>query len=273
MASKLAVINPYLNSILFDWCYNLPLEQVRTMSMRYRRMLASEARTKNWCASSSIDEKMIFLAEIGANFGFTIFFDKAKGGVALKQIWEKYEAEKTASAQQDHAKFKVFITTAKETAFFMGLCSQTINNETYLRALDYNKTGFSIRNWKKKLNTPVQDEINEVVANANVVSDTILNSGMVFDVASQVFGINDVEAKLLLYYYRFRQRYISRDTLNMHFKGYIAIQRINRAFKKLQLNGYLTKHIDWRKFECTISPSGVLLSNDIINRVLKQNDF
>ncbi len=233
----------------------------------------SEAKIKNWCAKSTTDEKMIFLTLIGANCGLTIMFNKAKMGVALKEIWDKYEAEKKAAAQQDHAKLKVFVTTSKETAFFMGLCGQTISNETYLRTLDFNKTGHEIRNWRKRLDSVGQEEISEVASNADLIANTIVSSGVTFDMATTLFGINDVETKILLYCYRIRHRYVSRNEINSHFEGYIAVKKINRAWKRLQLNDHLSKHPDWTKYECTISSSGVLLANDVISRILKMTQF
>ena len=273
MKVKDPLFNPYLSAFFFDLVYGLPPDEVRKLPIKYRRILTSEAKTKHWCEKSGYNEKMYFCTLLGLNCGLTIMPDKDKIGMSIKRIWEKFEEDRKAAAQSEQVKLKFYVTTSKETAFFMGLCGQTLNGDTYIKSLDYNKTGFAINEWRKRLDTPVQTEMLEISEHANTIAQTIISSGMTFDAIRTLFGINDVEAKVLLFVYKSRNRYVPRDEVGAYFSGYIGTVKINNAWKRLQLNEYILKHPDWRKNQCTISPSGILIANEIISRILKQNAF
>jgi hypothetical protein len=273
MKVKDPIFNPYLSAFFFDLVYNLPPDEVKKLPIKYRRILTSEAKTKHWCEKSGYNEKMYFCTLLGLNCAFTILPDRDKIGMSIKRIWEKFEEDRKAAAQSEQVKLKFYVTTSKETAFFMGMCGQTLNGDTYIKSLDYNKTGYALNGWRKRLDTPVQSEVLQVSEHANTIADTIINAGITFDAIRTLFGINDVEAKVLLYTYKFRNKYIGRDEVLAHFDGYIGTVKINNAWKRLHLNEYLSKHPDWRKNAGTISPSGILIANDIINRILKSNQF
>jgi hypothetical protein len=273
MGAKIVIRNPFLSAITYDLCYGLSPDAIKKLSIKYRRMFASNIKVKNFCERASLDERVHFFNEIGASTGFTVFFDKVKSSVSLKEILQKYEEEKLASAQQQHANLGVYVTTDKETAFMLGLMSQTINTASYLRALDFNKTGYHIKNWGKRLDTPIQEETLEAINNVGVVLTTVLSTGITFDVVNDLFGLNDIEVKILMYFYKYRQSYISKDAIDSYFVGYLAKHKITRALKKLLLNNYIRKHADWKLHKQTITADGIKIVNDFLSRVLKANEF
>lgn len=273
MASKVVIRNVYLNAICFHYCYNLPTEVLKGLSIKYRRMLASQAKCKAWCETSSMDEKMQFFNAIGLNNAITIFPDKIKSGVSLKEILQKYENEKLAAAQKEQANLGCYVVTDRDTAFLLNSMSMSINHESFIRALDFNKTGYSIKNWSKTLDSPIQTETLVMLENKKLIGSTILNAGLCFDVVTQLFGLNQYHVKILLFLYQRRQAYIFRDDIIAYFDGYISRTRMTRALKKLILNEYLDKHQQWQTYQYRISVKGITVVNEFINRIIKQNQF
>lgn len=273
MGAKIGIKNVFLNAITYHYCYNLPENEVKKLHIRYRRMLASQAKTKAWCEKSTVDEKLIFFNAIGLNTGLTILPDKVKSGVSLKEILKKYDEEKLSAAQKEQANLGCYVVTDRDTSFLLSLMGMTINHESYLKALEYNKTGFAVKEWTKHIDSPNQMEMFGVIDNAMTVSNTILNAGLSFDVATELFEVNPNELKILLWLYQKRQMYLFRDDIIGHFSGYISHQRALRAVKKLILNEYLDKHQEWQTYRYRISSKGLTLVGDFINRILKQNQF
>lgn len=273
MGAKIVIKNPFLNAVTYHYCYNMPTETLKTLGIKYRRMLSSQARTKAWCEKSSIDEKLHFFNAIGLNCGLTVFPDKVKSGASLKEILRKYDEEKRAAAQKDQANLGFYVTTDRDTAYLLGNMSMTINHQSYIRALDYNKTGYSIKNWSKVLDSPGQAQTLEVLENTKVVSDTILQAGLAFGVVTQLFEVNECQLKILMFMYQRRQSYVFRDDIVAYFYGYESKTRMARAIKKLILSDYLEKHQDWQTYQYRISSKGIVVVSEFVNRVLKQSQF
>lgn len=271
---KIEVIrNPFLNAMMYDLCFNIKDEVRNSLSIYYRRILASPIKTKNFCENSSIDTKLKFFHAIGLSNALTVFPDKIKSGVVLKQILQKYDEERLVAAQKEHAELGVYVTTDKETGFLLGLMGQNINSKSFLLNLDYNKTGYHIKQWDKKLSTTAHKELLDSVENSNVVSKTIFNAFLDLNLATTLYGINAVDFKILLYFFTVRQMYISRDSVWDKFEGYIQKKKTTMSLKRLLLNGYIKKHIDWQHLQYTISTQGIDLITQFILRVFKQNNF
>lgn len=265
--------NPFLNAVMYDLCYSMT-EEIRTgLSIYYRRILFSERKTKSFCENSSIDTKLKFFNAIGLNNALTVFPDKSKSGSSLKEILKKYDNEKLAAAQKEHAVMGMYVTTDKETSFLLGLMGQNINSKSFLLNLDYNKTAYHIKEWGKKLSTPMHHELLDTVENSGVVAKTILHSFLNMDATITLYGINQVDLQVLLYFFVKREMYISRDSVWDKFEGYVQKKRTTMSIKRLLLNDYLKKHIDWKLVKYTISAKGIDLINMFMQRVLKENNF
>lgn len=273
MAQKIVIRNVFLNALTYELCYNLPTEITKGLNIKYRRMLATQAKAKAWCENSSMDEKIHFFHAIGLSSAFTVFPDKVKSSVSLKEILKKYENEKLAAAQKEQAALGCYVSTDRDISFLVNLMGMTINSESYIRALEYNKTGYAIREWGKHLDSPLQTEGIAVVENAKVISTTILHTGMTFMVAKELFEMNGIEMMVLCLYYSKRQVYIARDDIYAYFVGYITRGRLLRAVKRLLINDYLEKHMEWRTHQYRISSKGINIVSEFINRIVKANTF
>lgn len=273
MGAVLSIKNPFLNALTYDFCYNMPTEKVKELPMKYRRMLASEARTKNFCERASLDDRIMFFVAAGISFGLSFFIDNVTTGVSLKKVLKDYAEEKLSAAQSKQTKMGVYVTTDKETMFLMGLMSSTVNNDTYLKTLDFNKTGYNIKNWSKELDTDGQKELLELTTNATFIAKMMLNNILTLNASKELFKLNPIEISILLAYYQRRHVYLDHKFLIEIFYGYIAKAKVTRGNAKLVLNGYIKKHIDWRKPQAIITAKGIGVVNDYMSTVLKQNEF
>jgi hypothetical protein len=262
-----------LNAICYDFCYNITEEQRKALPIKYRRMLLSQTMTKTFCAKSSFDEKIMFLHHLGIKFGITFFPESASNHLNLKKILQNYEEEKKAAAQSTQVKMGVYVSTDKEIAFMMAMMGMTISNETYIKALDYNKIGFSIKNWDKKLNAIEQIKTEDVYENANLVVDTVFNSLLLNSVSKELFNATPLQICILLYLFTKRHTFVTRETIFDRFIETTTKAIFSRHFKKIMLTNLVRKHADWSRGEFTISTAGIKLVNDYISQVFKANKF
>lgn len=269
---KMEIIrNPFLNSVMYDLCYNLPDEIKKGLSIYYRRILFSERKTRGFCENSSIDTKLKFFHAIGMSNALTIFPDKTKSGVALKEILKKYEQQRIAAAQKEHAMLGVYVTTDKETSYLLGLMGQNINSKSFLLNLDYNKTGYHIKQWDKKLNSQPHNQLLEATENAGIVANTIFNAFLGMDAVITLFGINQVDLQIVLYFFTQKEKYLSKEMVWDKFEGYVQKKRTTMSLKRLLENEYLRKNFDLSKY--TITSKGIDLIHAYMKRILKVNNF
>jgi len=269
MGKKIIIKNPIFNAILYDICFNYPQEDIKKLPIKYRKMFASQVKVKNFCENGTMDEKIIFLDAIGLDFGLNLIVDKTKIGVSLQQIWDNLHANKLSVVQKKSSELGVYVTTSKDMAFYMGLVGQTINNETYLKTLEFNKTGYNLKGWTKQLSSQSVNDFSELVDNAKFVNKTLLECGKAFDLCLELYGINDVEMKVLLFLYQKRHLYVEEEMFYLEFSDSISGIKVKRALKRLQLNGYSKKHID-KSFKYTITAQGIKTVYDFTSQILKQ---
>lgn len=272
--AKLDVIrNPFLNDLMYDLCYNMPDDTKKKLSVYYRKILASPIRTKNFCEFSNMDTKLKFFHDIGMQNAITIFPDKAKNGVALYDLMKKYETDRLASATKDHSAMSVFVTTDKETSFFLGLMAQTIHSSSYVLNLDYNKVGYHFRKWGTKLDTDDHKELTECVESAGLIAQTMLETSLCLNNSKVLFNVNPSDVQLLFYMYKHRHLYLKIERIHDVFIGMLPKRLITSSFKRMFLNGYVRKHSDYKILQYTITGLGIDLVNQFIQRVLKNNNF
>ena len=236
-------------------------------------MFASQVKVKNFCERATLDERALFFYNLGLDFGITLFVDKTKAGVALKDIWDSLHEKKLSIAVKQAAEFGVYVTTDKDTSFYMGLIGQTLNNDTFLRTLEFNKTGYNIRGWTRQLSSQATQEFAEVEDNAKLVNMTLMNASISFMAASDLYKMNEVDMSILMFFYDKRSAYVSRETVDSKFHGYIPSAKIYRSVKRLMLSGYIRKHIDYRNLQHTITAQGIKTVNEFISNILKLNEF
>lgn len=271
---KIEIIrNPFLNAVMYDLCYSMPEEVKKGLSIYYRRILFSERKTKGFCENSSIDTKLKFFHAIGLSNALTIFPDKSKSGAALKEILQKYEQQRLAAAQKEHAALGVYVTTDKETSFLLGLMGQNINSKSFLLNLEFNKAGYHIKEWDRKLNSAPHKELLDTAENAMVVATTLFNSFLSVDAAVTLYGINNVDLQVVLFFFTKKDIYVSKEAVWDKFEGYVQKKKTTMSIKRLLDNNFIKKHFDWKHTKYTITSKGIDLIHSYMQRVLKQNNF
>lgn len=264
---------PLLNEYMYDLCYNLPTDVIKTLPIRYRRILHSEKATKNLCIKSTIDEKLQFFYYIGLTNALTIFPETIKGKNQVKEFFKKYDEEKLASVKKDHAVLNIYVSTDRETSHLMGLMGMTISDKGFALNYDYNKTSYHLKGWGKKLESTEINELNDTVESADLVAKTMLNTANSLDLSDILHGVKSNDLKVLLFLFLRRGKYTIVEKIWEYFLTYTNKRVITSCIKRLLLNEYLQKHIDWRTPSYVLSAKGINLVYDFMKRILKQNNF
>lgn len=270
---KTFVKTPLLNNYMYDLCYNLPTDIVKTLPIKYRRILFSQQSTKGFCEKSTIDEKLHFFHLIGLTNSLTIFPETIKGKNQTKEFFKKYEENKLAGAQKDHAILNIHVSTDKETSHLMGLMAMNLSAKGYRMNLDYNKTAFHLKGWNKRLITAEGTLFDETIESADLIVKTMLNTIDSIDRVELLHEIGQMDMKVLLFLYLNRSRYVSKEYIWSFFITATTKGKVTSSIKRVMQDGYIRKHIDWRNLKYTITSKGEDMVYSFIKRILKLNNF
>ena len=271
--SKYHVKTPLLNSYLYDLCFNLPNEVIKTLPIKYRRILFSEGRTRGFCENSSIDEKLYFFHLIGLTNSLTIFPETIKGKNQVKEFFKDYEEKRLASAQKNHAILNVYVSTDKETSHLMGLMAMTLSSAGYKINLDYNKTAFHLKKWNKRLQSAEGNLFDETIESADLVAKTMFNTIDSVERSDLLHEIGKTELRVLILMYLNRSIYLPMDYIWEFFISSTTKGKVVSAIKRLLHANFIQKHIEWQDLRYTITAKGINLVNDFMKRILKLNNF
>lgn len=270
---KTFVKTPQLNSYLYDLCYNLPTDVIKTLPIKYRRVLFTERATKGFCEKSTIDEKLHFFHLIGLTNSLTIFPETIKGKNQTKEFFKKYEENKLAGAQKDHAILNIYISTDKETSHLMGLMAMNLSAKGYKLNLDYNKTAFHLKEWSKQLKSADSNLLDETVASADLIAQTMLNTIDSADRSELLHEIGQLDIRMLLFMYLNRSRYISKEYIWSFFITSTTKGRVTTSIKRLHQDLFIQKHIDWKNLKYTITSKGENMVYEFMKRIIRLNNF
>lgn len=273
MPNKILVHNPYLNEFVYDLLYNITPEQKKNLSKQFLSILKSNVKSKNFSDFSSLDEKVRFFSELGIESAIVFFQDKFNSVNALKKILEKYDDNKQAGASKEMTSLKIFVSSDKQVKFLLGMMSDTIMHRSYFLNQDFNKIGFHVKEWSKKLDSPASTEIKDAIENSDIISKTILNSCMSIKFVDGFIGIDEHSILVLLYLSGYRHTYVDKEFIWEYFVGVIPKGKVTTCIKRLFLDELIRKHVDYSNPRYTITSSGIEKVNQFRNRVIKQNNF
>lgn len=258
---------------MFDLCYNLPTEVVKTLPMKYRRILFSERATKGFCEKSTVDEKLLFFHYIGLTNSLTVFPETIKGKNQVKEFFKNIDEEKLGAAQKGQAVLNIYCSTDKETSHLMGMMASTISSKGYLINLDYNKTAYHLKGWDKKLNYSDAELFNETEDSAELIAKTILNTINSFDTSDLLHEVSGNHIRVLIFMFLRRSKYLSKELFFEYFITSMSKKKITGYIKQLLMNGFIQKHVDIKHPRYTINSKGINLVYDFMKRILKLNNF
>jgi hypothetical protein len=245
MPNKLLVRNPAFSEFIYDILYNLTYEQKKKLSKPFLYVAKSEIKSKNFAEFSTIDEKLRFLSELGYENSLIIFQDKLQNINNLKEILLKYNKNKASSATQDVAAMKLFACSDKQVKWLLSMMSDSISHKSYFLNID----------------------------NADLTIKLILNASTSLGYVDSLIGLNAYQIKILLYLYGYRHTYIDKTRIWDYFAGDMTKGKVTSALKRLFLNDYISKHIDWRTRKYSITGLGIESVNRYVKRILDQTNF
>jgi hypothetical protein len=273
MPNKLLVRNPMLNEFVWDLLYNITDEQKKRLSKPHLLILKSSVKTKNFCEFSTLDEKVRLFSELGIENAIVFFQDKINSVNGLKKILEKYEQDKQAGAANEIAKLKVFVSSDKNVKWLLSLMADTIHHKSYFLNLEYNRLGYHIKGWTKDRNLSDSKQVSESIENSDLLVTMMLNSAMAMDYIDGLLGISALDMKVLLYLYGYRHTYLEKGRIWDFFTPTIAKGKVNTSMKRLFMNEYIKKHIDYTNQRYTITTAGIDFVTKFTSHIMKQNQF
>lgn len=242
--------------------------------MKYRKMLLSERMVKNFCERASMDERITFSILIGLRFSLSFFPSELLNGVSVKEFLKAYDKSENYEAQKKQSGLKVFVTSDKEIIHYYGLMAQTSNHESNLRTLDFNKVGNVTRDWSKRLNTPQQNELLDLVHDSDLLVKTLLNTSLAIRKTDVLFEMHELDMKVLKYLYLNRHRFFQKTELQKQFYSYYPIGKVTSSIKRLISGEYIKKHINLeRELKYTITGLGEKKVLEFVNYIIKANNF
>ena len=218
--SKILSVNPYLSEYVYDLLWNITDEDRRKLPRKYWRLLSSSTRARNFADFSTLEEKMQLFSALNMEYGIVFCQNKFNNVAVLKQILSKYQADRSAGAVKDITGLKIFVSADKEMSFLLSLISQTIHHKSYFINQQYNKVGFSVKEWDKTKTTIEGAEFKDAIENCDIIDKTLLNCMVNADNAPDLLGLTSFDVKTLLYLNQFRHSYIEREAVADYFSLY-----------------------------------------------------
>lgn len=237
-------------------------------------MLLSEVKTKNFCERASLDERVNFLSLLGMRFGLSFFPSSLLNGVSTKEFIKNYDKGQSYEAIKKQILLGVYVTSDKEIIHQYGLMSQSVNQESTVRLLDFNKIGNVVRNWDKRLNTIEQNELLDVVEDSDILIKTIHNAIISVELSNVLFGLTGLDVQILMFLYINRSKFLVKQVIQKQFTNYTTASKVTTSLKRLLDAEYVKKHISTeRDLKITINGRGISKVQDYLNYVLKANNF
>lgn len=256
---------------MYDICFNLPEEVKRKLPLIYIKILSSPIRTKNFCEFSSIDAKLRFFHAIGLKNSLAVYPTKVKTANGVKDLLATYDEEKLAAASKGSASLGIFVTTDKQTAFMINLMAQTVHSDSYALNLDYNKVGYHIKKWSKRIDTGSQKDLEDCQESAKVIANIMLETSKCMNTSELLFELKSIDITVLMFFYEKMHVYLHRDNVILKFDIHFQRRMIVNSVKRLHSEEFITKHPTDTKY--TIGGKGIDLVNRFLNRVIKANNF
>jgi DNA-binding MarR family transcriptional regulator len=245
-----------------------------TLPLKYRKMLLSEVKTKNFCEKASFDERISFFSLLGMRFGLSIFPNSILNGVSTKEFVKNYDKGQSYEAIKKQILLDVYVTSDKDIIHQYGLMSQVTNQPSTIRLLDFNKIGNITKDWDKRLNTPEQNELLSVVEDSDLLVKTIHNAIVSSELSNTLFELNSLDMQVLMFLYINRSYSLVREKIQRRFTEYTTPSKVTTSLKRLLEGEYVKKHISMeRDLKFTITGRGISKVQDYINYVLKANNF
>lgn len=271
--TKQLTISPCLNNFIYDILFNAPTEVKNNLPRKYRNAVKNSRTAQSFIGKCSHEEKLEILTLLEVQW-YMCFFDRGFPQKRyLKDIFLKYkDAENNVQVMlNDLIKDRIYVTSDVEFARQIGIMSKIQNHHSYIQNMLLSKAGYHIKKWKKIVKDPKTLTAKENEVSVRYLMSTCMNFVRAMDMATSVFGVLENDINILLYLYGTTHHYVSADVVCSRFGEVLTRNAITTSFKRMYLNGLIRKSA--KGIEYSISPMGVKKVSEIIEFVLKANEF
>lgn len=265
--SKNIYRNPFLDEFIYTCLYNITPEQKKKLSAATLKIISTSTRAKNFCINGTELEKKILLTELGFNWSLVISPKGVDSVNALKQMMKKVEEGRVNEGIQRLINEQIFITTDRETAYYLGLAASTISHKNYFLNTDLLKTGHALKKWSKRVETDIEADALQANEDAKLIDRCISNSVSLSRLSQGLLGISERDLMVLLYLADNKHFYIDKQRVVSNFVGVFKTAGVNGALKTLFANNYIRKGIS-ASVKYQISSSGLTLIARFRERVI-----
>lgn len=270
---KQLVISPCLNNFLYDIWYNSP-EQVKNDLPRKYRVASKNSRTvQSFIGKCSQEEKQELLTLLGVEW-LMVFFDRGfPQKKYLREIFGKYKDKENNKNTMvtDAIKDRIYVTADTEFIHLLGLMSKIENHHTYPQNLLLHKSGYHIMKWQKSFKESKSIIAEENEAAAKYLIKTALNASIATQVGGTLFGLIQNDVLILMYLYTLRHLSVTVSRIHNGVSDIFTKNAITNSLNRLYKGNLVRKSVSGKEY--TISALGMMRINDVLEYIIKSNEF
>lgn len=258
---------PILNDLIFTLLYNATSEQKRGLPQKYLKQIASQAKLRNFCTTSSREEKEHILSHFGFRFFYTVMHKDITG-------LEKFYEEIKRGGPHDGIRNAIYIHGNEQFAYYLNLYAKSIHHPNYFLNYEIIRAGYHIKNWGKNNINRENMEVREIIEGDNALMRTLLSTSVMMQMFPATTGLTMPHIHILMYLYIKRHLYVTRDALVAYFKGFGPYSKrgyIIHCIRELWTEKYVDRGTDEKSF--TITALGIKKITEFRDSVLSYNSM
>ncbi len=255
MSKKVLINDPIVNEMAFDYMFTVSKGDRQKLNGKELRAIRTARRARQFIESSTLDEKYLMLAKLGAGFTLFIHNGSPMAEREIKQLNEKYKGMSKTEMVEDMAANKIVVLSDRTAINFLNILSDLTHSETYLLNLDFHKVGKAINNWKN-IYRPEIESTQETLDYARIINRFSFNVSLAIKAIKGVFQTADIDINILMYFYDLRTQYITRETVDRIFSGLYKKTLISAAMKRLIEKTLIDRNPTKYKLEYQITALG-----------------
>lgn len=238
MAAKILINDFLLNEFVFDVISNSDTKDKARLSERQIRAIKTAKTTKHFVSKSTIDEKLILLSKLGCSYALMVNRVKHLYPAQMKKLYKKHKGELTEETITDILSSGLFIVTDRQVSMFFNLMGNGCHSDNYMLNRDFYRIGKNISKFRDAPN-PTSENLREGLEHADLIVKMLLNSAMSSKEMKGLTEIGDLDFNILLYLFRNKKEYVSRESINQYFRVHYKATIIGAAVKRLALSAHI----------------------------------
>jgi hypothetical protein len=258
---------PILNDLIFTLLYNSTSEQRRGLQNYYLKQIESQAKLRNFCTTSSREEKEEILSHFGFRFFYVVMHKDITG---LEKFYEQIKQ----SGPHDGIRSAIYIHGNEQFSYYLNLYAKSVHHPNYFLNFQILRTGYHIHNWGRNNVNTENMEVREMIESETLVMRTLLSANVMMHMFSGATGLTMPHIHILMYLYIKRHIYVPRAALVSFFKGfgpYNKARYVLVCMQELWTEKYVERGLDKKSY--TITARGVKKISEFRDQVLTFNQM